>query len=363
MLRNPNFYAVIMAGGSGTRLWPLSRSSSPKQFQNLISDRSLIQETYDRLAQVLPVEQIYIATIARYKSIVLQHLPKIKEDHLLLEPSSRNSSPAMGYIASLLYQKNPQAIIATAPSDHVVNKTAEYINAYTHAFSYIENNPKQLLTLGIKPDKPNTGLGYMKTGKLLHDSKYQVYQIAQFKEKPDLKTAIEYVKSWQYLWNSGCYFYYASDMIAWLKKARPQVMSGIKEILSLSSKEGEQKKIETIYNDFENEQIEISLIEKMDNAVALPADLGWDDVGAWNALQELLSQKYDAKIISKGNNVDHESESILVYGSEKLIATVGLKDIIVVDSPDALLVMHKSAAQDIKKLLEKLKKEGKNIYL
>ena len=366
MINNKNLFAVIMAGGSGTRLWPLSRTNAPKQFQAIVSDRTLIQETYDRLTKVVPKDQIYIATIAKYKGVVLQQIPGIGEDHLILEPSSKNSGPSMGYFSAVIAAKNPQAVIATAPSDHVINNAAQYIAAYSAAFSEMIKNPGKLLTIGIKPDKPNIGLGYLKIGKIIDEVEgHQVYEIDEFKEKPDLKTATEYIKSWQYLWNSACYFWHATDMVKWLEGVRPEMMHGIKKIVTLIEQNDKdaEKEIKKIYNSFENEQIEYALVEQMKGVLTIPADLGWDDVGSWNALQELLAQKYDAKIISKGNHIDYDSEDVLVYSTDKLIATVGLKDVVVVDSPDALLVMNKEAAQDIKKLLEKLKKEGKNIYL
>jgi len=361
---NKHFYAVIMAGGSGTRLWPMSRQASPKQFQKLVSDKTLIQETYTRIKKILPAEQIYVATTEKYKNLVLEQLPGVAEDRIFLEPAQRNTSPAFGLAALEIISRDPNAIIATVASDHVVSNNEEFVNTFKAAFKAVEKYPGKLIAVGINPDKPDTGLGYIKMGAEVGkvDGKV-VYEIDSFVEKPDLKTAEKYIKSWQYLWNAAYYFWRAKDMIKWIADTRPQVMNGLKKIVELSKESGNQSKIKEIYEKFENEQIEYSVVEKLGKVIVVPADLGWSDVGNWGTLQDVLSHQFDTPIIARGHHIDHESQNVLVYARDKMVATVGLKDVIIVDSPDAILVASKDRAQDIKALLDRVKSEGKHLYL
>jgi len=364
-----NHYVVIMAGGGGTRLWPLSRQDAPKQFQKLVSDKTLIQETYERLSRFLPDERIYVAALESYKDVVFEQLPKLSEERIILEPMGKNTAPSMALIAATLLDRDKDALIATAPSDHVIYNSSAYVKAYQTAFGVMGGIKGKLLAIGIKPDKPHTGLGYIKMGDIIETYEGEkVFVVEEFKEKPDLKTAMEYVKRWQYMWNSACYFWHAADMVKWLEKERPEMMSGIADIITLRKKAdggsaGNRKKALEIYKGFEKVQIEYLLFEKMKDVIVLPADLGWNDVGTWGTLQEMLCNKYDTKIISKGNHIDYGSEEVLVYGNEKLIATIGLDGIMIIDSPDAILVMSKSRADDIGKLLDKMKQENKHSYL
>ena len=361
---NKHYYAVIMAGGSGTRLWPMSRQASPKQFQKLVSDKTLIQETFDRVQKILPVEQIYVATTEKYKSLVLKQVPEISEDRILLEPAQRNTSPAFGLAALQILQIDPQAVIATVASDHLVTNTEEFVNTFKAAFKAIEKYPGKLVAVGINPDKPDTGLGYIKIGAEVGKVDGKVaYEIDSFVEKPDLKTAQKYIKSWQYLWNAAYYFWRAKDMVKWIAEARPQVMKNLKKIIELNREPGNQSKIKAIYEKFENEQIEYSVVEKLGKVIVIPADLGWSDVGNWGTLQEVLSGQFNTPIVARGHHIDHGSQNVLVYAHDKMVATVGLRDVIIVDSPDAILIASKNHAQDIKILLDRIKSEGKHLYL
>lgn len=357
-------YAVIMAGGSGTRLWPMSRQAAPKQFQKLVSERTLIQETYDRLRKVVGPEQIYVATIEQYKDLTLKQLPEVAEERIILEPASRNTSPAFGLLALILGARDPQAVIATVASDHVVYNTEEFVTTFKAAFQAVDKFPGKLVAVGIKPDKADTGLGYIKMGSEMGsvDSR-KAFQIDSFVEKPDAKTAAKYIKSWQYLWNAAYYFWRAKDMVKWLSATRPKVVADLKKIVKLQAQAGKEGKIRQLYQAFENEQIEYAVVEKLKDVIVIPADLGWSDVGNWGTLQELLSTHFGTAIVARGHHIDHESQNVLVYAHEKMVATVGLKDVIIVDSPDAILVAGKDRAQDIKKILDQLKAQGKHLYL
>ena len=353
-----------MAGGCGTRLWPLSRSAEPKQFQKLITEKTLISETYDRIAKVVPNEQIYVATVEQYRETVEKELPNILSENILFEPMCQNSGPAFAFISAILAKRNKNAIIATVPSDHLISNIDAFINVFKAADEQISQSEGKLLAISIRPDQPNTGLGYLKIGKVVNEiNGHKVFEIEEFKEKPDLETAEMYVKNWQYLWNSACYFWHAKDMLVWLEKVRPNVVEAAQKIAQIYDDPSKSKEVKEIYGNLDNEQIEYALVEQMKGVQTIPADLGWSDIGNWDTIQDILMEKYNTKIISKGTHVDEGSENLMVYSGDKMIATVGLKDIIIIDSDDATLIIDRKHTQDIKKLLAKLKESGKYSYL
>ncbi len=362
-------YAVIMAGGTGTRLWPMSRTAKPKQFHKLVSDKTLIQETFERIKKAIPAENIFISTNAKYEEELKQQLPELSSDNFIIEPAKRNTGPALLYVARRIYRKDKDAVIATLASDHVVQNQDVFSNSLKIAFTEAEKNPDHLILVGIKPTRPDTGLGYIKMGSVREEvSGEQIFEVEKFLEKPDLKTAEKYMQSWEYLWNAAYYFFSAKQLIGWFDKFVPETAKSMEEIDSLeqSANNAEAKaKVKELFSKIEDEQFEFSVIEKLDpkKILVLPADLGWSDIGNWGTLHDVLTENYDSSMISKGYHIDVGSEGCLVYGGEKMIATIGLEDVVVVDTDDAILIANKHKAQDVKKLLEKLKDQGKHLYL
>jgi len=362
-------YAVIMAGGTGTRLWPMSRKSKPKQLHNLVSDKTLIQETYDRVIKAVPKESIFISTNPKYIEEIKKQLPEVPEENYIIEPSARNTGPALLYLAMTIKRKDPEAVIATIASDHVVNNIDVFVRSIKIAFKTAEKYPDHLVAVGINPTKPETGLGYIKIGtvKDIVDEQ-QVFNVEKFVEKPDLKTAEKYLQSWEYLWNAAYYFFKADSLWSWFKKYRPKMVEKLDKINRLIDEGGNgvtQSKIKELYDSLDDEQFENAIIEQKDfkKVLVIPADLGWSDIGNWGTLFDVLSENYGTLMISRGYHIDVDSDGCLVYGNSKMIATLGLKDIIVIDTPDVILIANKHKAQDIKKLLSKLKEEGKHLYL
>ena len=358
---------MIMAGGSGTRLWPMSRKSKPKQLHSLISDKSLIQETLKRVKKAVPADEIYISTVAKYRDEIKKQLPEIKDKNYIVEPAVRNTAPSILYIAKKIVQREPEAIISTLASDHDVENIEAFASMIKAGFAAVEKYPDYLVAIGIKPTRPDTGLGYIKIGKSLGEiNNEQIFEVERFVEKPSYETAVKYVKAWEYFWNGAYYFFKAKELISWFKKYRPAVSRKIDQMLEYEKKgNGGARQAQKIYESLKDEQFEYAIVEQPDfkKVLAIPADLGWSDVGNWGTLLEVLTNKFGSKIVSRGHHVDVGSDNCLVYAAEQLIATVGLNGIIIIDTPDAILVANQGQAQDVKKLLDKFKEEGRHLYL
>ena len=345
-----------MAGGSGTRLWPLSRKNKPKQFEKFTSDHTLLQETFNRAKMFLPIEQIFISATPEYKKEIQKQLPQVPLDNYIIEPSSRNTTAAHGFIALFLLRKDPDAIFTTLPSDHSIQNEDAFAKANLACFATIEKYNDRLVTLGITPTAPETGLGYIKIGKDFDEINDQrVYNIDSFVEKPDLETAKRYVSTWGHLWNSANYFAHAQTLMNWIKKYRPEMFETLSKIDKLIKNNSDIESIKNLYETLAKEQLADSVIKQPDmKALVIPVDLGWSDIGNWGALYEFLSEQLNQDMITKGNYIDHESKNCLVIGDKKLIATMGLKNIVIIDTPDALLVTTTKKAQEIKELYNKL---------
>ncbi|MCX6809823.1 MAG: sugar phosphate nucleotidyltransferase [Candidatus Berkelbacteria bacterium] len=362
-------YAVIMAGGTGTRLWPMSRTAKPKQFHKLVSDKTLIQETYDRVKKAIPADNIFISTNTKYGEEIKRQLPDVQSENFIIEPAKKNTAPALLYLAAEIYRKDKDAVIATLASDHVVQNVDVFSNSLKTAFKTAEKYPDHLILVGINPTRPDTGLGYIKMGSVRTEiDKERIFEVDKFLEKPDLKMAEKYLQSWEYLWNAAYYFFSVKQLLGWFKEFVPKTYKTIMEIDKLKVQGGNgatQTKIKELFQKVEDEQFETAVIEKLDpkKVLVIPADLGWSDIGNWGTLHDVLSENYSSSMISKGHHLDVGSEGCLVYGGDKMIATIGLKDVIIIDTPDAILVANKNKSQDVKKLLDKFKEEGKHLYL
>lgn len=362
-------YAVIMAGGTGTRLWPMSRKLKPKQLHNLVSEKSLVQETFLRLKKALPVKQILVSTNPDYLEELRRQLPEIAEENFIVEPAKRNTGPALIFIAQMIIKRDKDAVIATIASDHVVQNTDVFVNTVKAAFEAVKKYPDHLVAVGINPTKPDTGLGYIKMGDEKDElAGEKVFTVEGFVEKPDQKTAEKYLQGWQYLWNGAYYFFKASTMDLWAKKCMPKTHRYLEEAVKFLT-EGTNGMAKTeakkVFEKIKDEQFENVFIEQkdFDKILVIPAELGWSDIGNWGTLFDVLSEAHDSTMISRGYHIDVGSKGCLVYGNDKMIATLGLKDAIVIDTPDVFFIANKDSAQDVKLLLDKLKSEGKHLYL
>ncbi len=356
-----NYYIVIMAGGSGTRLWPISRSNLPKQLHNFGSEKSLIQETYERVKDLVPADHIYISLISSILKTSQKQLPAVPKENFIVEPEGKNTAPSIALVAATIYKRDPKGIVITLASDHVINKLSNFREAVKRAFAFVEKNPDYFTTVGIEPDKPDTGLGYIKVGRKFENS--VCHRVDQFVEKPNIIKAKQYLKSGKYLWNASYFIWRADKLLEIYEKYAPEIYKVTEKILAVLESPSAQRKIDVIYQEMPKEPIDTAIAEKVADIAVVPADLGWSDIGSWSTLYDLLASKVGNHTVSQGNHIGVDDQNCLVYAQDKLLATVGLENIVIVDTPDVTLVCNKSKAQDIKKLIEKIKETKEKHHL
>lgn len=349
-----------MAGGRGERFWPKSRKSLPKQFLSLMDDgKTMIQQTVERILPLVKLEDIYVVTNRDYKALVQEQLPGLPEDNILCEPIGRNTAPCIGLGAVHVARKHGDAIMIVLPSDHLIKYTAMFVNTLSDACEIAEQG-ENLVTIGITPDCPETGYGYIKfkADKTLGRG----YEVERFVEKPDLETAKAYLSSEQYLWNSGMFIWKASTIMQNLEEHLPEMYSGLCRIGTAIGTEEEQAVLEQEFLAFRSESIDYGVMEKAKNIYILSGTFGWDDVGSWLAVSRIKKSNEFGNVI-EGNVITVDTKNSIVQGLDKLIATVGINNLIIVDTEDAILISNAGSVGDIKKVLENLKICNRNEYL
>ncbi|SFX09945.1 mannose-1-phosphate guanylyltransferase [Ruminococcus sp. XPD3002] len=342
--------AVIMAGGRGERFWPKSRNNRPKQFLSLTSDgETMIQKTVKRLLPLVDMEDIYIVTNAAYTELVLDQLPDLPKENILAEPCARNTAPCIAFAAAVIKQKYDDAVMLVLPSDHLIGYEDIYINTLKKAIRAAEQG-KNLVTIGITPTYPETGYGYINFGKECGDT----YEVERFVEKPDLPTAKEYLASGKYLWNSGMFVWKVTSILADMKEFMPDIYDGAVRIGEAFNTPGFEDVLVKEFYAFRSESVDFGIMEKADNIYTIPGSFGWDDVGSWLAV-ERINETDDDKNYIEGDVISIGSERTTICGGKRLVAAVGLEDIIIVDTDDAVLVCSKNSTQDVKKVIAQLK--------
>lgn len=352
--------ALIMAGGRGERFWPKSRKNLPKQFLSLTGDgRTMIQLTVERILPLVDMQDIYISTNRSYKALVREQLPELPEENILCEPVAKNTAPCIGLGAVHITRKYEDAVMFVLPSDHLIKYNAMYLDTLRRA-SEVAEAGDNLVTLGIMPDYPETGYGYI---KFQPDARKGVaFEVERFVEKPDLETAKQYLATEQYLWNSGMFIWRVSTILRSIEKYLPDTYAGLRRIGDAIGAPDEKDVLEKEFSAFKSESIDYGIMEKADHIYTLPGSFGWDDVGSWNAVERIQPANEFGNVVH-GNAVTVDTKRCIIQGGKKLIATVGLEDIIIVDTDDALLVCEKGDAGEIKKVLENLKICNRTEYL
>lgn len=349
-----NKYIAIMAGGIGSRFWPSSTTERPKQFLDILGvGKSLIRMTFERCLYLVPPENILIVTNKRYKQLVTEHLPELPEKNILCEPSMNNTAPCVAYTALHIQARDPHALFAVLPSDHVILKETEYIQVLRSAFDFAAQN-QALVTLGIQPTRPDTGYGYIRYDAKPADKELNAYKVHEFKEKPNEETARKYVDSGEYLWNAGMFVWSVSTILEAFNRYNPDILHVLSEDMFCYNTPSEQSYIDQVYPGTHKISIDYAIMEKADNVFTIPADIGWSDLGTWNSLHAYLASG-DTRI-KIGQNIHLlDCDNVMVMSNnDKIIVIKGLKDYIVVDEDNALLIYPKSQEQEIKEVVSRL---------
>ncbi len=354
--------AVIIAGGAGTRFWPLSRKKRPKQFLPIVSDKTMIEETVHRLLPLIPSSNIFTIASSELTQGIKDLLPELPEDNLMVEPQGKNTAPSLMLATARIYLQNPKAVVACLPADHLIKDTPAFLRKLEAGVSAAAG-AEHLITFGIPPAYPATGYGYIQFSRE-NPVKIQAesfYPVQEFKEKPEYEQARNFVEKGNYFWNSGMFIWQADVFAQKLGQYAPSMFLYWEKMLD-ALKNDDENKIVSIFEDIPSISIDYALMEKAEGVLMTKGDFGWSDVGAWSSLADTWSQDQEGNAI-RGETIILDSQNCLVYNPGKLTALVGLKDLIVVDTGDALLIAHKSQDQKVKDIVEKIKKTGKIEYL
>lgn len=357
---NKNIFGVILAGGSGSRLWPLSREMYPKQLLKLTGENSLFQSTFLRLTDVIPSKNIITVTNDLHLSeinIQLVELDSNEEYTAIGEPVGRNTAPAIGlsalFIQNNLAEKNSDPVIFVTPSDHLIQNNEAFLDVLRAGIELAESG--YIVTFGIKPSKPETGYGYIKTfesKKFGNDG----YKVEEFKEKPDFETAKKYLEAGNYFWNSGIFIFKASTILEEMQIHAPEVLAGLNK-LDLTKDFIDKE----AYQAIPSISIDYAVMEKSDKIALIPVDCGWNDLGSWEAIYDVMDKDANNNYI-KGDVIAIDTQNSYVYSKTRLISTIGVKNLIIIETEDAIMVCDKSRTQDVKTVFDKLKKENRKEF-
>lgn len=359
---NKHHYVAIMAGGIGSRFWPKSRTAYPKQFLDILNTgKTLIQWTFERYTAFIPKENIYVVTSAEYVDIVKTQLPDIPVENILAEPSKKNTAPCVAYIAFKLLQKDPEASLIVAPSDHMILDGEGFKATALKALDFV-SQIKALVTLGMKPNHPNTGYGYIQYDTMpVADG---IHKVKTFTEKPNLEIAKTFLASGDFLWNAGIFVWQVKNVVAGFEKYEPEmfeIFDAEKEHFNTAE---EQNAINRIYPLCTNISIDYALLERADNVYVLPSSFGWSDLGTWNSAYDNIEKDYLGNAVASQNTIIIDATKCMVSAPDnKLIVLQGLDDFIVVDTNDALLICKKEKEQAIKEFVAEVKRSKGDKYL
>lgn len=366
MTQKPIIAVVIPAGGGGTRLWPRSRQATPKQFLDIVSERTMLQETTDRVETLVPPERLYVITNARHAEGVRAQLPEVPAGNIVGEPEGRDSAPAVGLMAAILEKTlGLDAVMVTLPADHVILNPAQFARILESAAEVAAEG--YLVTLGIPPTGPDIGFGYIQSGETLRaetDAGVPVYQVQQFKEKPQREVAEQYLRDGGYFWNAGMFIASVRTLRDLYKTHLPQMEAAFAQIVAAHGTGQFNAVMQDIFPTLEKISVDYGIAEKADKVAVIPADIGWNDVGSWERLAEILaSEGKESENSVIGHHVGIDTHGSLIYSPHRLIATIGMDDIIVIDTPDATLICPKSRSEEVKKIVDELKARGRHELL
>jgi mannose-1-phosphate guanylyltransferase len=348
MEKSVNRFAVIMAGGVGSRFWPVSKQSYPKQFHDLLgTGKSLLQTTYDRFKNHIPVENILILTNADYVGLVKEQLPDMQPANIVAEPALRNTAPCILLAALKIKKINPDATMVIAPSDSYIANESMYLDDLKTGFNFCEKNREALLTMGVTPTSPQTGYGYIE----FLNSNDLVKKVAQFREKPSLKKAQEYLASGNFLWNAGLFLWTVDAVVSAFAKAEPELLHLFQRGMEFYNEPKEQDFLEKHYEEAKNISIDYAIMERSKKVYVLPTSFGWNDLGSWSTLYQQLDKNADGNVVIQGDvNVTDASGNIIRTQDHKRVFIQGLENYIIVEQDDVLMILPMNADQTIKEI-------------
>lgn len=332
--------ALIMAGGRGTRFWPKSTEKKPKQFLNLIGDKTMIQLTIDRITKLIPIENVFVCTSSEYKNLVREQLPTLNERNIIIEPLGMNTAPCILLSAMYINQIYNDANLVVLPSDHIINNDEKFIDVLLEGMKFIEENIG-IVTIGIVPNRPETGYGYIKVKKI----EKNLIPVEKFVEKPDIDHALEYLKTQKYLWNAGMFLFNTNYIINEYKYLVPEMYNILKKVPNIKDCNYFDV-LNKIYPLCEKISFDYAIMEKTRHAYVIPSELGWDDIGTWNSIERYL-EKDENKNIIKGNIILEQCNNCIVYGNDKKIILLNVNDIFCIDSDDLIVIGNREKINEI----------------
>ncbi|MDA8125691.1 MAG: mannose-1-phosphate guanylyltransferase [Deltaproteobacteria bacterium] len=355
-------FAVIMAGGKGSRFWPRSRETRPKHLLDILGERTIIQETVARIRPLVPPERILVVTGQSHAAELIRQLPEIPAENILIEPVGRNTAPCIGLAALHILQRGTDEVMLVLPSDHRIG-AEETFRQILRAAAEVAAAGKALVTVGIRPTGPETGYGYIEQGDPVPtDGAAKVYRVRSIREKPDRALAEQFLQKGGFSWNSGMFVWKASTILAEIRQFLPDLHQGLLKIQEALGTDREEEIVATTYGALKGVSIDYGVMEKAKEVLVIPGEFGWSDLGSWDALWE-VSPKGEKENAVRGEWIAVEAKRCLVHSPEKLVALVGVEDLLVVDTPDALLICRRGRSQEVRKVVEALEKRGLTDYL
>jgi mannose-1-phosphate guanylyltransferase len=353
---------LIMAGGRGERFWPQSRQNHPKQLLNFAGSGSMIQETVWRVKELTVPANIYIVTNALYAGLIREQLPEIPAENIIIEPEGRNTAPCIGLAALFIEARDPEGVMVVLAADHLIKKPAEFCRILQQGVD-VAAQTGGVVTLGITPDRPETGYGYIKMGAAV-TAEIPVHRVERFTEKPDQRTAAAFLADGHYLWNSGIFIWQTATLRQLIATYLPQLHQGLEAIKRVRDSDNYEAVLREKYAKFEKISIDYGIMERASEVYVIPAEVGWDDVGSWLALERTIDSDRDGNVLVGEEIIALDSQDCIVTATGKrLVAAVGVRDLIYVETDDAVLLCPKSRAQDVKLILEELRRRHKEQYL
>jgi len=349
-------YAVVMAGGSGTRFWPFSRRKHPKQLLELFGHGTLLEQTVERLRPIIPPERIYIYTSELVLREVRRRLPQIPRAQIVAEPASRNTAPTLGVAAHEICRRDPQGLMVVLAADHIISKRAEFLRVLRAGCETAEKEGSSVV-IGLKPTRPDTGFGYVRVGaREARIAGQEICPVERFTEKPPLAVARKYVASGRYLWNGGMFIWRASTLLENFAKHQPKMADQLARLAAAGGARS-AKNFRHLFPQFEKISIDFAIMEKISDIYAVSADIGWNDVGSWAVVYDLTAKDHDANVRPK-RSLCMDSRGNMIVAKKKFVVTVGVKDLVIVETDDALLICPRDRSQDVGKAVQALDKAG-----